>query len=66
MVVVPKLEQLRDRAVIVEVVLVLEDDRPIEELGDRGKLVITDKDIRASGVHERHIAPSRVEDYICI
>lgn len=52
LVVVPKLEQLRDGAVVVEVVLVLEDDGPVEELGDGNKLVIPDENVGASRVQE--------------
>lgn len=64
LVVILELEQLRDRAVVVEVVLVLEDDWPVEEPRDGNELVITDENIRASCVHERHVAPGFVENYI--
>lgn len=62
LVVVLELEQLRDRAVVEEVVLILEDDGPVEEPGDGDKLVITDEDIRASCVHERHVASGFVKN----
>lgn len=62
LVVILELEQLRDRAVKEEVVLVLEDYGPVEETGNGDKLIITNEDIRASCVHERHVAPGFVEN----